>query len=291
MIYLKEYRNKAAGTKPAAFSLITIKREILVHVRIFTRKESKNMTQLDPIKPRFQFSRISEVLMQPQHTFAMLASENAGWRMPMLALTLSTTLAIVVSGFLKARAASMGEVTLPPDWQWWTPDMQNNYMQAQLSMQGPVFTYVIPLVGALLGLWLGWLVLGALLHFGSTMFGGRGSMQSALMITAWASLPFLVRDGLRIVYMLIAQHPIQSPGLSGFALNAAFISQLLSKIDLFYLWSILLLVIGFSVVDTMPRNKSISNVLIVSILLLLIQSGIGYLLSGVSGLAIQRPFF
>ena len=249
------------------------------------------MTQSEPTKPRFQFSRISEVLLQPQHTFSILVAENTGWQFPMLALSISSTLVIIISGFLKARAASMGEVTLPPDWQWWTPDMQNNYMQAQQSMQGPVFNYVIPLVGALLGLWLGWLILGALLHFGSTLFGGRGSMQSALTITAWASLPFLVRDGLRIVYLLITQHPIQSPGLSGFTSNAAFVSQMLSRLDLFYIWSIFLLIIGFSITDNMPRNKSISNVLIVSILLLLVQSGIGSLLSGLSGLAVQRPFF
>lgn len=273
------------------FSLIAIKREILVHVRIFTRKNEIYMTQSEPIKPRFQFSRISEVLLQPQHTFAILVGENTGWQFPMLALSISSTLVVIISGFLKARAASMGEVTLPPDWQWWTPDMQNNYMQAQQSMQGPVFNYVIPLVGALLGLWFGWLILGALLHFGSTMFGGRGSMQSALTITAWASLPFLVRDGLRIVYLLIAQHPIQSPGLSGFTSNAVFVSQILSRLDLFYIWSIFLLIIGFSITDNMPRNKSISNVLIVSILLLLVQSGIGSLLSGMSGLAVQRPFF
>ena len=241
---------------------------------------------------RFQFARILEVLFQPNRTLTMLAEEGrSSWQTPMLALSLSAALSVIISGVQNSRAAQMGEIQLPRDWQWWTPDMQNNYMQAQQSMQGPVFAYILPLVGALLGLWLGWLILGALLHFGSTMFGGRGSMQSALMITAWASLPFLVRDGLRIIYMLIAQHPIQSPGLSGFTTNAVFASQLLSKVDLFYIWSIVLLVIGFGVTDNMPRNKSISNVVIVSILLLLIQSGVGSLLSGVSGLALQRPFF
>ena len=34
------------------------------------------------------------------------------------------------------------------------------------------------------------LLLAALLHFGSTLLGGRGSMQGALNIVAWASLPF-----------------------------------------------------------------------------------------------------
>ena len=169
--------------------------------------------------------------------------------------------------------------------------MQNNYMQAQQSMQGPVFTYVIPLAGALIGLWLGWLILGALLHFGSTVFGGRGSMQSALTITGWASLPFLVRDLLRIIFMLIAGHSIQSPGLSGFVESSAFAAQFLSRVDLFFIWTLVLLIIGFGIADNMPRTKAIANVVIVSILLLLLRSGVGALLSGASGLAVQRPFF
>lgn len=241
---------------------------------------------------RFQFGRITGLLFQPRRTLSLIAGEGrAAWQTPMLALSISSTLAVIVSGYLKARAALMGEGQLPRDWQWWTPDMQNNYMQAQQSMQGPVFTYVIPLVGALLGLWLGWLILGGLLHFGSTIFGGRGSMQGALTISGWARLPFLVRDVLRILFMLFAGHSIQSPGLSGFVQSSAFAAQLLTRVDVFFFWSILLLALGFGIADNLPRAKAFANVLIVSMLLLLLQSGIGSLLSGASGLAVQRPYF
>ncbi|HZJ23436.1 MAG TPA: Yip1 family protein, partial [Anaerolineales bacterium] len=142
-------------------------------------------------------------LFYPRQTFAEMASgSHAVWLTPMLVLSVTASLAVFVAGYLKSRAALMGEIALPPDWQFWTPEMQNNYMQAQQATQGPVFAYVIPLVGALAALWLGWLVLAGLLHLGSTLLGGRGSMQSALNIVAWASLPFAVRDVLRILFML-----------------------------------------------------------------------------------------
>jgi len=260
----------------------------------FLQKNRDAMTETNEMKQpaRFQFARIAETLLQPRRTLTLVSEEGRpSWQTPLLVLSLSLSLSVIVSGYLTSRAAQMGQPQLPRDWQWWTPDMQNNYMQAQQSMQGPVFAYILPLVGALLGLWLGWLILGGLLHLGSTVFGGRSSMQTALTITGWASLPFFVRDILRMIFMLVVGHSIQSPGLSGFVENAPFGAALLSRIDVFFLWALVLLVIGFGVSDGLPRPKAVANVLIVSLLLLLVQAGIGAALSGASGLAIQRPFF
>ncbi len=250
-------------------------------------------TTLDqkPIR-RLDFPRIAAILLRPRQVFQEMTSEaRAAWLTPMLTLTITAVLVVVVAGYLKAHAALMGEVSLPQDWQYWTPEMQKNFMQAQQATQGPVFMYVMPLIGSLAGLWVGWLLLAALLHFGSTLLGGRGSMQSALSIVAWASLPFALRDVLRIVFMLSAGHAITSPGLSGFASTAGFVSQLLTRVDVFLIWNVLLLVIGFGIADSLPRTKAVTGVLVVMVLLLLAQAGLGSLGSGVGGLAVQRPFF
>ena len=155
-----------------------------------------------------------------------MASESRGtWLTPMLILSLTASLVVLVSGYLKSRAAMLGEISLPMDWQYWTPEMQNNYMQAQQATQGPTFMYVFPLVIAWTGLWLGWVLVAGLLHLGSTLLGGRGSMQSALNVTAWAVMPFALRDVLRILYMLIEKHAITSPGLSGFATSVFMVPR------------------------------------------------------------------
>ena len=221
----------------------------------------------------------------------MATEARASWSTPMLILSVTAILVVIVAGYLKTRSAMMGEIPLPPDWQYWTPDMQNNYMQAQQATQGPAFMYVIPMVGSLTGLWLGWLVLAGLLHLGSTLFGGRGSMQSALNVVAFASLPFAWRDVLRVVYMLLAGHAISSPGLSGFTANPGLVSQLLRHTDIFLVWNIVLLAVGFSISDGLPRGKALVSVLIVMAILLLAQAGLGLVGSGLGGSAIQRPFF
>lgn len=246
------------------------------------------MTELNPVLPvrRLNFARIFHVLFQPRRTFAEIAGEaSSSWLTPMLTLSLSSLLSVVVSGYLNSRAALQGQVTLPPDWQYWTPDMQNNWMLGQQATQGATFVYIIPLVSALVGLWLGWLILSGLLHLGSTLLGGRGSMQGALNIVGWGNLPFMVRDVLRVIFMLLASHAIVSPGLSGFATGSVFISQILSRVDIFFIWNAILLVIGFSIADGLSRNKAAIGVVIVLVILLLILAGFGVLGSSLSGIS------
>jgi hypothetical protein len=241
---------------------------------------------------RIDLPRAQAVLIRPRRVFQEMASESrATWSTPMLLLTVTAILVVLVAGYLNARAALMGEVQFPPDWEFWTPEMQNNYMQAQQATQGPVFIYIIPMIGSLSGLWIGWLLLAGLLHFGSTLLGGRGSMQSALNVVAWASLPFALRDILRVVFMLASGHSIVSPGLSGFASSTGFVSQLLTRLDIFLIWHVVLLIIGFALIDALPRGKAVVGVLVVVLLVLLAQAGLGALAASFGGVAVQRPFF
>jgi hypothetical protein len=250
----------------------------------------------NPPNRRLEPKRLLAFLLHPRQEFEWLGGQKyAAWLTPMLALSLALLLRVLVTGFLSARAAAMGEMALPPDWQWWTPDMQNNYMQAIQATQGPAFLYVIPTVTGLTGLWLGWGILSGLLHLASTLLGGRGTMSSALNIAAWASLPFVLRDLLRVVYMSIAGHTIVSAGLSGFVTGteggALFLANLLKHVDLFLLWQVFLLVLGFSMVDSLPGGKAIAGVVIVLLISLLAQAGLGALSSSLGGMMITRPFF
>jgi hypothetical protein len=248
-----------------------------------------------PTARNFNLKRALAFLLHPRQEFVWLAGQkNAAWLTPMLLLNLMLLLSILVTGFLRTRAAAMGDVSLPVDWQWWTADMQNNYMQAIQATQGPVFLYIIPSVSGLAGLWLGWGILSGLLHLASTLLGGRGTMSSALNITAWASLPFALRDILRVIYMLISEHPIISSGFSGFITGttggALFFANLLKHVDLFFLWHILLLVLGFSLLENLPLGRAIAGVTVVLLISLLAQAGLGALSSSLGGLIITRPF-
>lgn len=240
--------------------------------------------------------RMVALFLRPGRFFTDLtAKQKPAWIMPLLVLSVSLALQIGVAGYLRAQAAAMGEIQLPQDWEWWTPEMQNNYMQAAQATQGPVFVYLIPLVGALSSLWLGWAVVSGLLHLISTLLGGRGSMNSAMNVVAWASLPFSLRDILRVVFMLTTNRIIASPGLSGFIQGSEpgmlFVAQLLSLVDVFFIWYAVLTGIGLSINDNLSSRKATLGVVSVLLLVLLIEAGIGMASTNLGSMLISRPFF
>jgi hypothetical protein len=169
-------------------------------------------------------------------------------------------------------------------------------MQALQMRQGPVFRYVFPALTAILGVWIGWLLVGGLLHLLMTLQGGRGDTSSAINLVAWASLPFVVRDILQILYLLFTRKLIASPGLSGFinpetgGLNL-FMAELLALVDIYLLWRLLLLILGIKAATGLSIGKALTSAVISLLIVLLLQVGLGYLGATLGSLSIVRMFF
>jgi Yip1 domain len=246
---------------------------------------------------RLNFSWIPELLFHPRRCFQNLASiTNPYWLTPLLILSIAVSVNIFIVGHIKSQAALMGEMTYPPDFQYYTPEQQVQYTQAIQSTQGPVFLYVLPIFAALFRVWIGWLILGGLLHLTSTLFGGRGSTTLSLNIVAWASLPLAIREFVQIIYLLVTKRIINYPGLSGFSQVVdsglpLYLNQVLALIDIYLLWQIMLLIIGIRISMGLTPIKSIFSVILSVLIILLIQSGISYLGSVLGNLNITRPFF
>jgi hypothetical protein len=199
-------------------------------------------------------------------------------------------------GRLKSQAAMAGEITYPPDYQYYTPEQQAQYTQAIQSTQGPVFMYVLPAITALLGVWIGWLILGGILHLITTLLGGRGTTAISMNIVAWGSLPFALRALVQLIYMLATHNLINYPGISGFSPLGdsgwlLFLGQFLRLIDIYVIWQMVLLILGVRISTALNLGKSVLGVIIAILIILLLQSGLSYAISMLSNLSITRPFF
>lgn len=248
-------------------------------------------------KKRIYFNWVPEVFFYPRRTFQRIASlQNVNWLTPLLIISCFVLINVLVAGKLKNQAAMSGEITYPPDFQYYTPEQQAQYTQAIQSTQGPVFVYVLPAIISLVGVWLGWLILGGVLHLITTLFGGRGSTAVSMNIVAWGSLPLALRALVQVIYMLAAQKLITYPGLSGFSPTGEgswllFVSQILQLIDIYLIWQTLLLILGVRLSTALSPVKSILGVVLAVVLIMLLQSGLSYASSLFRNLSITRPFF
>ena len=115
----------------------------------------------------------------------------------------------------------------------------------------------------------------------------------------WTWLPYVLRGLLQTVYILVSSQLIVNPGLSGLVqetrpvgemvftppnLGQMLLVALLSKVDIFLFWNLILLVIGVRVVTRLPWRKAILATLGVWILL----TALSLLPTLVSGLFAQQ---
>lgn len=240
---------------------------------------------------------IPQVLFRPREALKEIANQTGSvWITPLLVLTLSAILLVIVAGPIKQAAAQSGQVELPPEFQYLSPDDQAKIQEAMSATQGPVFIYVFPGLSAVAGVWIGWLVIGGLLHLALTLLGGRGATGAAMNLVAWSALPFAVRDLVRAFYMLSAGRLISEPGLSGFvglgeSVFSLYLNKLLASVDIYLVWQIILLVIGVRAASGLSRSKAVTGVLAAVLLVIVLRTLLSSVIARLAGITVIQPFF
>ena len=248
---------------------------------------------------RWHFDWLLPALFQPRRAFVRItAVETAVWQTPILILILASLVRVLVAGSLKAAAnlAAANSGAPPPGFEYYTPEQQAQLQQAMAATSGPVFTYLLPAIVTILGVYLGWLFLSWVIHLGLTLVGGRGSSRQALNFVAWTLLPFAIRDVIRIVAMWISGQPLTALGLSGFGpagdtAMSLYLTALLSFVDIFFVWHVILLLIGAHTAENISRAKAWGVVLLTIFLFTLLRALPAILAAQFSDLTVVQPFF
>jgi hypothetical protein len=130
----------------------------------------------------------------------------------------------------------------------------------------------------------------AILYFGALVAGGEVEFGSMFTMSVWTRLPssiyFLAQAG----FMLMAKRAIESPGLSALVATGDMMKDaqnplftLLARIDPFWLWHLLLVVLGLSVVARFSRFKSLALTLVYVALSLAVTVIPSFLVGGLAG--------
>jgi len=242
-------------------------------------------------------SWLMSIWLHPRPTFKQIVVQTKSvWLIPLLLFSIAVLGNVIANGHLKQLATQSGEVILPPDFQYYSPEQQQQLMTAIQATSSPAFLYILPVLGRMGTVWIIWLITGSLLHLIMTLSGGRGNTSRALDIVAWASVPLILREFIRAVAITIAKEPIQYPGLSGFApvgmteVNL-LITEMLSLVDIYAIWFVVLLAIGVQSCGELNGQKSWFVVATTICILILLALMFGLAQAKLGQLQITRPFF
>ncbi len=229
------------------------------------------------------------VIRHPRRTFTLLReSPSRAWLwMAVLLLLLSSLLPTLLSAPISARLARESIQQSMETMRQQNPEMTaEQESQMMNAVANPLFTTIIPAVGGILGVILGWLVWSGALHLLSTMMGGGETFGQMWRTVIWSHTPYVLRGLLQSVYIATTGSLIANPGLSSLVSPVQDASEavqtmistppttgqlvlraLLSKIDLFSLWSLLLLGIGVTITARLsPRKGALVTGIVVVVL-------------------------
>jgi|GEM_PF-149662 len=235
----------------------------------------------------FHFAWVPGIFLRPAKTSrAILADEKPNWLLPMLLLSLMLILNVVLSGPAKRTAIQSG-LNMPAEFQYWTPEEQNNYMAAQASKTSPTFIYAYPILGGIATWWVIWLLTASILHLMITLGGSRSPNVKSSNLVGWAMLPFALGLLIKAIAVaasgrLLAPAPLAAMLQADSTGMQLYARSVLGIIDAYWLWHVILLLLGARPLSKLAAGKALGAMLAV-ILLMLLMEGVPGLLGGLLG--------
>ncbi|NJN97428.1 MAG: hypothetical protein HC875_26770 [Anaerolineales bacterium] len=200
---------------------------------------------------------------RPAATFQAITARPGWWMwaMPLLVLILSLAVLLVVQTphtLILARQQAESQLAAMPEGQ------------AEAARAGMEMTMSLPFMLATgigfgsIALVVATLLQATFLYFAALISGGESTFGAIFKMSAWSRLPMALGALVQAAFIAVAGRLIPYPGLS-FPVSTGDLMQdarnplfvVLSGIDLFWLWHLLLVVVGLTVAARLGRGKAL----------------------------------
>ena len=213
--------------------------------------------------------RMIRTFTAPGQTFASVR-ERMTWQ-DWFAPTLVAVVAGIVAGMLALpEAMEAGSEMMQEEGM---TEEQRAAME-QMKAAAPAMTLVsVPIVSFLMLFLLG----GVLLLLGNPILGGEANYGQMLAVTAYASLVKVIQTIVTVPILLATGSLVVfGPGLLlPEEMLATFAGRLLSGVDIFTLWQVLLMAVGTGVMAGCSTRKALFPLLILWAVWIVVQAGLG----------------
>lgn len=221
----------------------------------------ETMSAVAPAAPQDQppmggFARIIGVLFSPHKTFEDIVRKPS-WLLPLLLSTiLSVAVSVVINQRINWREFMSQQIEKSPRASQLTADQKQQQIEGGAKIT-PIVTYTIGFLGPILGL----LIIGLVMWGAYSLLGGASTnFTTSIAITAHAFLTGLVSSPL-LILILYLKDPgaidLENPLASNIAAilpedSAKWLVALCKSFDVFSIWTMILLAIGFAA--TSPKK-------------------------------------
>jgi hypothetical protein len=143
------------------------------------------------------------------------------------------------------------------------PAQQAEQAAAQVEkFTSPPMMAAFSVVGGLVALVVIWLLGAGILYFLGLVAGGEANFAQSFAILTWSWLPYALRNLIMAAYVAYSGK-LLNPGLSSLVATgdqakdaANWLYGLLSQVDLFYLWHLILVIVGLAAVGRLSKVKA-----------------------------------
>jgi len=225
------------------------------------------------------------MILRPRATLEHLKEhDRRGWWLPAVLAVLLVVLPVVVAAPITAQQTREAILAAQEQMGEQGEARLSDEEKAQMTSYAtsPLITTVFPAAAGVVGLIVGWLVWAGALYLAGMALGGRSAFGAMFRMVVWAWLPYVLRGLIQTVYILTSGQVIAHPGLSGLVqqdrpigemiaappgLGQLLLVSFLSRIDLFMVWNLILLIVGVRVMTQLSRRKTALVTLAVWLLL------------------------
>ena len=217
-----------------------------------------------------------QMFYKPRATLSKVGAEDiSNKRTPLLFISIIVVLAVLIAAPVKTQQLQMG-ATLPEDFQWWSEEQQQQYLEAQANQASPIFMILFPALQGILGYLIFSMLMASILYLALTLAGSRAPRMKIGNLVAWAMVPFGLRELVKFFVVGSSKKLVENPGLSNLIETeadglSAYWRGILGSIDLYWLLFLVLLIIGAFLISGLKKRKAIITTIIAVLIMLLLQ--------------------
>jgi hypothetical protein len=199
------------------------------------------------------WQKITGIYYQPSKVFEQLKPKTLWW-VPFIIL-----LAVSVAVMFITRPVVVPEIM---DQMAKNPDIPAESLpQVQERIQNPLYG----LLGVLVGMPLVWVAIGLVFWGIFSMLGGKSSFGPMFAATAWAGMVSIPGSLIKVPLMFAMETAKVHTSLALILppdMDETYIFRLLAQIDIFTIWTLAVMALGYSVFTGIKQKKSLWAVFI-----------------------------